>query len=108
LQQVLLNLILNAVDAMSEYVMELRELAIRTEATASGVSIYVVDSGPGIAADDLKHIFDAFWTTKSGGMGMGLALCQTILAAHRGTITVANNAVGGATFCVTLPIAQNP
>jgi C4-dicarboxylate-specific signal transduction histidine kinase len=108
LQQVLLNLILNAVDAMSENIMEQRMLVLRTEATASGVSLYVVDSGPGIAAEDLNHVFDPFWTTKSGGMGMGLAICQTIVASHRGSITVANNAGGGTTFCVTLPIARSP
>jgi C4-dicarboxylate-specific signal transduction histidine kinase len=107
LQQVLLNLILNACEAMNGTVMEPRKLVVRTESSADGVSLYVVDSGPGIAADDIKHIFDAFWTTKTGGMGMGLALCQSIVAAHRGTITAANNADGGAAFCVTLPIGQS-
>ena len=107
LQQVLLNLVLNAVDAMSETVKQRRTLAIRTSATAAGVSVCVVDNGPGIAADDVEHVFDAFWTTKKGGMGMGLALCQSIVTAHRGTITAVNNADGGATFCVTLPIGQD-
>jgi C4-dicarboxylate-specific signal transduction histidine kinase len=106
LQQVLLNLVLNAADAMSEAAPHQRTLSIRTGATAAGVSMSVVDNGPGIAADDVEHVFDAFWTTKKGGMGMGLALCQSIVAAHRGTITAANNADGGATFCVTLPIGQ--
>jgi signal transduction histidine kinase len=108
LQQVLLNLVLNAVEAMSETVTQQRTLAIRTEATAAGVSVSVVDNGPGIAADHVDHIFDAFWTTKKGGMGMGLALCQSIVTAHRGTITAVNNADGGATVCVTLPIGQDP
>jgi two-component system, LuxR family, sensor kinase FixL len=106
LQQVLLNLVLNAADAMSEAAPHQRTLSIRTGTTAASVSVCVVDNGPGIAADDLEHVFDAFWTTKKGGMGMGLALCQSIVAAHRGTITAANNADGGATFCVTLPIGH--
>ena len=106
LQQVLLNLIVNAADAMSETGIEQRQLAIRTETTATDVRCHVVDHGSGIAAEDLEHLFDAFWTTKTGGMGMGLALCQTIVAAHRGSLTAANNAAGGATFCVSLPIRQ--
>ncbi len=108
LQQVLLNLILNAAEAMSETVMEQRKVTIRTHVTPTVVKLYVVDHGPGIAADGLRHLFDAFWTTKAGGMGMGLALCQSIVAAHRGSITAANNVDGGATFCVALPIRQNP
>jgi len=106
LQQVLLNLILNATDAMSDAVIERRKLVIRTDMTAGNVQLYVADHGPGIARDDLKHLFDAFWTTKAGGMGMGLALCQSIVAAHHGSIAATNNADGGATFCVTLPIRQ--
>jgi len=102
LQQVLLNLILNAADAMNGNVEE-RKLTIRTEATGAVVRFYVVDNGCGIAADDLKNVFDAFWTTKAAGMGMGLAICKSIIAAHHGSITATNNVEGGAAFCVSLP-----
>jgi len=62
--------------------------------------------GTGVALDDMKNVFDAFWSTKAGGMGIGLAICQSIITAHRGTLTVANNPDGGATFCATLPMWQ--
>ena len=108
LQQVLLNLIVNAADAMRETGIGQRQLAVRTETTATDVRCHVVDRGSGIAAEDMEHLFDAFWTTKAGGMGMGLALCQTIVAAHRGSLTAANNVEGGATFCLDLPIGKQP
>jgi len=108
LQQVVLNLVLNAADAMRTTVVEERKLTIRTEMDATHVRLCVVDHGPGIAEADLKRVFDAFWTTKTGGMGMGLALCESITVAHHGSIAAANNAGGGATFCVTLPIGRNP
>ena len=107
LQQVLLNLILNAADAMNGIDAGARTLAVRSESTGADVRLSVVDNGPGIAEDDLKHVFDAFWSTKPGGMGIGLAICQSIVAAHHGRITAANNAAGGATFCVSLP-ARRP
>jgi len=102
LQQVILNLVLNAADAMSAIEPEARRLTIRTESSGADVRLYVEDNGPGIPADHLKTVFDPFWTTKPGGMGMGLAICQSIVTAHRGTI-MAVNAVCGAIFCVTLP-----
>jgi signal transduction histidine kinase len=83
-----------------------RKLTIRTDVDAVHVRLCVVDRGHGIAAADLGRVFEAFWTTKVGGMGLGLALCEAIVAAHHGRITAANNADGGATFCVTLPIRQ--
>ncbi|HTR59102.1 MAG TPA: ATP-binding protein [Casimicrobiaceae bacterium] len=103
LQQVLLNLVLNAADAVSGIVIEKRSLAIRTEAAGAAVRLFVVDNGSGIVEGDLGHVFDAFWSTKDGGMGIGLAICKSIVAAHYGNITVANNAEGGATFCISLP-----
>jgi C4-dicarboxylate-specific signal transduction histidine kinase len=105
LQQVILNLVLNAADAMSALEPEARRLTIRTESSGAEVRLYVEDNGPGIPADQLKTVFDPFWTTKPGGMGMGLAICQSIVTAHRGTIT-AINAVCGAMFCVTLPASR--
>ena len=103
LQQVVLNLVLNAADAMSAIKVEDRRLTLRTDSTDADVRLYVIDNGSGIAADDLMNVFDAFWSTKKGGMGMGLAICKSIVAAHRGSITAANNADVGATFCVRLP-----
>ncbi|MET0916871.1 MAG: ATP-binding protein [Burkholderiales bacterium] len=107
LQQVLLNLILNAADAMSEVEATARKLVVSTELDGANVRLYVIDRGTGIAPQDIEHVFEAFWSTKAGGVGVGLAICQSIVRAHRGTLTVANNPDGGATFCVTWP-AQQP
>ena len=106
LQQVVLNLVLNAADAMSGGKPGERRLTIRTESRGTKVLMYVVDRGSGIAPEHLKTVFDPFWSTKEGGMGMGLAICQSIVASHRGVISAENNADGGATFCVTLPTRQ--
>ncbi len=106
LQQVLLNLVLNAADAMSAIKIEERRLTIRTETTGADVRLYVVDNGSGMATDELKSVFEPFWSTKAGGMGIGLAICQSIVAAHHGSITATNNAEGGATFCVSLPMRR--
>ncbi len=108
LQQVLLNLILNAADAMNGSELPQRTITIRTELAGANVRLSVADHGTGIAPDDLKHVFDAFWSTKAGGMGIGLAICQSIVVAHRGTLTAANNPGGGATFSVALPTRQTP
>ena len=105
LQQVLLNLVLNAADAMDGKKPAERTLTIRTESAATDVRLHVEDNGTGIAGEHLKNIFNPFWSTKAEGMGMGLAICQSIVASHHGTITAANNAHGGAAFCVTLPTA---
>ena len=104
MQQVVLNLIMNAADAMRERKVDERSLTIRTETNGTDARLYVVDQGTGIAPEDLRNIFDAFWSTKAGGMGIGLAICQSIVAAHRGKITASNNPQGGATFCVSLPM----
>jgi signal transduction histidine kinase len=66
------------------------------------------DSGPGIGDDNLDRVFDSFFTTKTDGMGMGLAICQSIIAAHGGTITASNRPRGGALFEVSLPVAGEP
>lgn len=108
LQQVMLNLVINAADAMSEKKIEQRRLTIRTEVVAAEVRLCVIDNGSGIAADDLPNIFDAFWSTKAGGMGIGLAICQSIVAAHHGRMTASNNPNGGATFCIGLPVKPHP
>jgi C4-dicarboxylate-specific signal transduction histidine kinase len=104
LQQVILNLVLNAADAMTTTRIEDRRLTLRTEATEAGVRLAVIDNGTGIAPNALPKVFDAFWSTKAGGMGIGLAICQSIVAAHHGRIMATNNPDGGATFCVNLPV----
>jgi C4-dicarboxylate-specific signal transduction histidine kinase len=106
LQQVLLNLIVNAADAMAETEEQQRTLTIRTRSTERGIRVDVEDRGPGIAVSDLDHVFDMFFSTKPGGMGVGLAICKSIVAAHRGSLTVRNNADGGATFSIVIPAQQ--
>jgi C4-dicarboxylate-specific signal transduction histidine kinase len=106
LQQVLLNLIMNAADAMRDSPVVMRRLMIATEASNAEVRLRVADHGPGIAPSDLKNIFEPFWSGKTAGMGIGLSICQSIVAAHHGTLTVANNPDGGATFLLTLPTVQ--
>lgn len=105
LQQVLLNLVLNACDAMEG--QPRRVLTLRTEAADAGwIRVEVCDTGPGIHAERLESIFLPFQSTKLDGMGMGLAICRTLLRAHGGRIHAANLAGGGAVFCVELPILE--
>jgi C4-dicarboxylate-specific signal transduction histidine kinase len=106
LQQVLLNLILNAADAMESIDVDNRTMTIRTELDGKKVQLCIVDRGIGVAPDAIKHVFDAFWSTKTGGMGIGLAICHSIITAHRGCLTVSNNPDGGATFCAAWPVRQ--
>jgi len=108
LQQVVLNLILNAVDAMSPGDQVLRRLSIESEAVgADYLVISVEDSGPGIDAEHLDKVFNAFFTTKDKGMGMGLAICRSIVHAHGGQLHVMPARYGGATFVFTLPAAEH-
>jgi PAS domain S-box-containing protein len=104
LQQVMLNLILNAVEAMSGSREPARELLIRTEQDgAGGVHVAVEDSGPGLKPESLDRLFDAFYTTKPGGMGMGLSICRSIIDAHGGRVWATPNLPQGAAFQFTLP-----
>ena len=104
LQQVVLNLILNAVEAMSTVEAGPRELSISTEQTETGdVLVSVRDSGPGIDPDHLDDVFQAFYTTKSSGVGMGLSICRSIIDAHGGRLWADTNASGGAVFRFSLP-----
>jgi PAS domain S-box-containing protein len=104
LQQVMLNLILNAVEALSETSGGLRELLISSEeGGANDVRVAVLDSGPGLAPESLRHLFDAFYTTKRGGMGMGLSICRSIIEAHGGRIWAAANVPKGAALQFALP-----
>jgi PAS domain S-box-containing protein len=107
LQQVVLNLILNAVEAMSPVETGPRELSISTEQTQTDdVLVSVRDSGPGIDSDDLDRVFEAFYTTKSSGVGMGLSICRSIIDAHGGRLWADMNASRGAVFRFTLPGAD--
>ena len=105
LQQVMLNLIMNAIEAMSEVKEGSRELLISTsEVESGGVLVAVSDSGPGLPPASLARIFEAFYTTKSSGLGMGLSICRSIVEAHGGRLWATPNEPHGAVFCVTLPI----
>ena len=104
LQQVVLNLVLNGLDAMRESGTSDGSLVIRTLKDGGGlVGVAVQDAGPGIADKDMDHIFNVLYTTKAEGMGMGLAISRTIVDAHGGHLMAANNPEGGATFQFTLP-----
>jgi PAS domain S-box-containing protein len=104
LQQVLLNLVLNGMDAMADQPHERRKLSIRTRSGAEGiVEVTVMDLGHGIEAEKLPRLFEPFYTSKPNGMGMGLSISRTIIEAHRGHIWAENNPSGGATFRVALP-----
>jgi signal transduction histidine kinase len=104
----MLNLILNAVQAMSETGLDVRELQISTEANQpDGVIVSVRDCGPGIRQENLDRLFDPFYTTKSAGMGMGLAICRSIVEGHGGRICATANIPRGAAFHFTLPAAPD-
>ena len=108
LQQVVLNLILNAVEAMSGIDDGPRELQISTARDASGpVLVAVRDSGPGVDPKGVDRVFEAFFTTKPGGMGMGLAICRSIIEAHGGRLWASANEPRGAIFQFTFPPAPD-
>jgi PAS domain S-box-containing protein len=103
LQQVLLNLIINAIEAMREIVEEERELLIGTRNEPDGVSVEVRDSGSGFASAALERAFEAFYTTKSDGLGLGLSICRSIIEAHNGRLWASPNVPRGAIFRFTVP-----
>jgi PAS domain S-box-containing protein len=107
LQQVLVNLILNAVEAMSSVEDGTRELSIRTkQSQTGGILVAVHDSGPGVDPVNLDRVFEPFYTTKTSGVGMGLSICQTIINGHGGRLWMSANEPRGAVFHFTLPAAQ--
>jgi two-component system, LuxR family, sensor kinase FixL len=109
LQQVLLNLMVNACDAIADCASPERRLLIRTgiENGSNLVIVSVTDRGSGIPQEKMEQIFEPFFTTKAKGMGLGLSVCRTIIATHRGKLWATNNADRGATFCVSLPIGAS-
>lgn len=105
LQQVILNLILNAIDAMRTVPSASRKLTVKTAAKDNGaVRVSVADSGIGLDSQDIDRLFDPFYTTKPEGMGMGLSISRTIITAHGGKLGAENNPEGGAVFYFTLPL----
>jgi C4-dicarboxylate-specific signal transduction histidine kinase len=102
LQQVLLNLIINAIEAMRDVGEDERELLISSRNEPDGVSVEVRDSGPGFAPAALERVFEAFYTTKPGGLGLGLSICRSIIEAHNGRLWAGANVPRGATFEFTV------
>ena len=106
-QQVFVNLIKNACEAMEDVETECR-VTITLSRQGEFVEIIVADNGPGIRRENQQGVFDAFVTTKSQGMGLGLALCQTIIMRHGGTIRLVSDPGSGAAFHLTLPLVMEP
>lgn len=109
IQQVVLNLLRNSIDALSEKKGHARilQVAIQTDATSS-VRLSVEDTGRGISAADQERIFDAFFTTKPNGMGLGLAICRTIIERHAGKLDLLKSSPRGSIFEISLPLAAYP
>ena len=103
LQQVILNLVTNGIDAMKDTPNEDRVISIRTSRVEKFAELSVSDCGPGIPEDKIKEVFEPFFTSKAEGMGMGLSIARTIIEAHNGRIWAENEA-GGATFRIRLPL----
>jgi C4-dicarboxylate-specific signal transduction histidine kinase len=102
LQQVIVNLVLNALQALNGAINS--RIRLQTYSVCDKVVLTVEDNGPGIPADILGKLFISFFTTKQDGMGMGLAICKTIVEAHGGEISVENLTINGARFTVQLPV----
>ena len=107
LQQVLLNLVLNACEAIADCDSSERQLLIASKLENGAVRISVTDRGGGIPEEKMEQVFERFFTTKKEGMGLGLSICRTIINAHRGKIWATNNGHCGATFHFSLPIVRS-
>src|SRR4029453_4315603 len=107
LQQVLLNLVLNACEAMADCDSPERQLLIASKLENGAVEVSLTDCGGGIQEKKPEQVFERFFTTKKEGMGLGLSICRTIIDAHRGEIWATNNSDRGATFPFSLPIVAS-
>lgn len=108
LQQVVVNLLVNSIQAITQADAQARRIELKIDvAGAEAVTLSVHDTGPGVAEPDLDCVFDGFFTTKDTGMGIGLAICQSIITEHGGEIGVTNHPAGGAVFRVSLPVGEN-
>jgi signal transduction histidine kinase len=99
-----MNLVRNGLDAMNGIADRPRVLRIRTGREAEAVSVWVEDTGVGLSPATIERLFDRFFTTKPDGLGMGLAICQSIVLSHGGRLVAKSNEGHGATFQFTLPI----
>ena len=106
LQQVVVNLVMNAMDAMAETPPERRRITFRNEVTSGNVEVSIRDAGIGVPESVDGKLFEPFVTTKPDGMGIGLTISRTIIEAHGGRVAARNNPEGGATFTVELPCAE--
>ena len=105
LQQVLMNLLLNAMDASAGLPCALRRVVLETSDGEDEIIVRVSDRGTGFGGNEGEALFASFFSTKQGGLGLGLSIARSIVQAHGGSIVATNNATGGATFSVTLPVA---
>jgi PAS domain S-box-containing protein len=106
LQQVVLNLVMNAVEAMASTAASARRLTVRAEVRDGDALVTVADTGPGLGTEDPDRLFEAFFSTKTEGIGMGLSICRSIIEAHGGRIWASNNGARGGVFSFTLPLAE--
>jgi signal transduction histidine kinase len=105
---VIINLTMNAIEAMQAVAGRARKLTVRSHQDDSGqVIVAVEDSGPGFRAESQDRLFHAFFSTKPGGLGMGLSICRSIIEAHGGRLSASANADRGATFQFALPSAED-
>ena len=109
MQQVIINLVMNGIEAMQSVTDRPRELVILSgQDETHQVLVSVTDCGVGITAENADRVFNAFFTTKSSGMGMGLSICRSIVEAHEGRLWATTNVPHGATFQLTLPVNADP
>jgi C4-dicarboxylate-specific signal transduction histidine kinase len=106
LQQVLANLIINAMEAMAGELQAVRQIVVKGFNGDAQVGLTVTDSSPGVPPEVLPKLFDSFFTTKDGGMGLGLSVARSLVQAHGGRIWADNNEQGGATFGFVLPLPE--